>query len=238
MERRRYGTSTRAVNAPITITPMFNIEKDGHELVGVKTASVRGFYTGGHELPIRRCVVIHYTEGTHGDTSLDFWKNDPKCIKDDIGAHILIERDGTVRQCRAFNRTISHAGTSHWRDPRPGGTLYHGLNRCAIGIELANTGNEVQRIRGEEKIPGYAGLLENTRHANGGNPCTWEKYSDAQVAACIAVCQALKARYNIDDIVGHDCIAPERKIDPGPAFPMLAVREACQFTGLPIVFQI
>jgi N-acetylmuramoyl-L-alanine amidase len=49
------------------------------------------------------------------------------------------------------------------------------------------------------------------------------------------VAKVLVACYQLDDITGHDCIAPERKDDPGPAFPMAELRAACGFTGLPAV---
>ena len=45
----------------------------------------------------------------------------------------------------------------------------------------------------------------------------------------VALAKALCDRYHLDDITGHDCIAPERKIDPGPAFPMADLRAFCGF---------
>jgi N-acetyl-anhydromuramyl-L-alanine amidase AmpD len=44
--------------------------------------------------------------------------------------------------------------------------------------------------------------------------------------------------YNLDDVTGHDCIAPERKTDPGPAFQkhMANIRAACGIgLSLPMV---
>jgi AmpD protein len=43
-------------------------------------------------------------------------------------------------------------------------------------------------------------------------------YEDAQYATLAALINALRARYPIEDIVGHSDIAPGRKTDPGPAF--------------------
>ena len=67
------------------------------------------------------------------------------------------------------------------------------------------------------------------RHKNGGPVSQWEIYQPAQLKALEIVAKAICERYNIDDIVGHDDIAPSRKNDPGPAFPMDTLRHACGF---------
>ena len=70
---------------------------------------------GGKEMPVRRCVVIHFTGGHSAKSSIDFWRT-PQAKG--ANAHLVIDRDGTVFQCRPFNRTCGHAGVSRWRDPR------------------------------------------------------------------------------------------------------------------------
>lgn len=45
-----------------------------------------------------------------------------------------------------------------------------------------------------------------------------EPYEDAQYDTLVALVAALRARYPIEDVVGHSDIAPGRKTDPGPAF--------------------
>jgi N-acetylmuramoyl-L-alanine amidase len=194
-----------------------------------------GSLTGGLPMPIRRLLVIHYTEGGAARTSAGWW-NQPQNRRKDLGAHFLIERDGTTYQCRATNRTISHAGTSRWRDPKTG-ILYRNLNSCSISIELCNTGDECDTIKGEEQLRGYAGTLV-ARHRNESTkskPRRWEKFSDAQISACWSLSRALIDFYHLDDVTGHDCIAPERKLDPGPAFPMADFRHGLGFSGLPTV---
>jgi N-acetylmuramoyl-L-alanine amidase len=183
---------------------------------------------GGRTMPVRRCVVVHFTAGATAQSSVNFWKT--KAAKG-ASAHLVIDRDGSIIQCRPFNRTAGHAGISRWRDPNTG-KLYTGLNTCSIGIELANAGDNEKLARRWSKLP-----LVMARHRNGGPEKYWEAYDPRQLVALTKVVQALVRRYRLDDITGHDCIAPERKNDPGPAFPMEQLREACGLSGLPIVFR-
>jgi N-acetylmuramoyl-L-alanine amidase len=166
-------------------------------------------------MPSRRFLVIHFTAGATGESSIDYWKQ----LGNGVCAHIVIERDGTVKQVRPFNQTCGHAGQSAWHG-------FRNLNSCSIGIELANGGDSYPTK--------FSALPPTTaKHKNGGPVTQWETYPVAQLVACEQVSKALVARYNLDDVVGHDDIAPNRKNDPGPAFPMLALRESCGFQGMP-----
>lgn len=182
---------------------------------------------GGSVMPIRRFLVIHFTAGASGRSSIDYWKK----LGNGVCAHVVIERDGSITQCRPFDRTCGHAGASQWRDPRSG-RLYTGLNSCGIGIELANAGDDDGALSWARKQTGFASVT--ARHKNGGPSVEWEEYPVAQLTACEQVSQAIVARYHLDDLVGHDDISPNRKNDPGPAFPMQQLREVCGFNGLPV----
>lgn len=46
-----------------------------------------------------------------------------------------------------------------------------------------------------------------------------EEYPAKQIAVAVEVCKAIIARYPIQDILGHNDIAPGRKEDPGKQFP-------------------
>ena len=51
--------------------------------------------------------------------------------------------------------------------------------------------------------------------------CDYIAYSEAQYTSLVALTQAIMAAYpaiDVDSIVGHDYIAPQRKTDPGAAF--------------------
>ena len=98
---------------------------------------------------------------------------------------------------------------------------------------MANAGADASALSWARKQIGFVSL--GAAHSNGGPVQEWEAYPAAQLTACTAVAKVLVARYQLDDITGHDCIAPERKDDPGPAFPMANLRAACGFSGLPAV---
>ena len=165
-------------------------------------------------MPVRRFLVIHFTSGATAESSIEFWRTP---AAKGASAHVVIDRDGTVYQCRPFNVTCGHAGVSRWQQ-------FSNLNSCSIGIELANAGDDERLTKRWSKYPAI-----EARHKNGGTLKMWEAYPVAQLNACEEVSQALVARYKLDDIVGHDDIAPSRKVDPGPAFPMKSLRAVCGF---------
>lgn len=181
-------------------------------------------YPEGPAMPTRRFLVYHFTAGASALSSVNFWRT-PEARGAE--AHIIIDRDGTVYQVRATNQRADHAGKSAWRDPKTG-ELFEYLNSCSIGIELANAGDNQELARKWSKFP-----LIKASHKNGGPICHWEDYPPTQIEAAIRVGRALVERYRLDDVVGHDDIAPDRKNDPGPAFPMQRVREALGFSGMP-----
>lgn len=181
---------------------------------------------GGSNMPIRRCLVVHFTAGASAKSSIESMRSRG------LSAHLVVDRDGTIFQCRPFNKTASHAGKSRWDDPNTG-KHYELLNSIAIGIEIANAGNDSGALSWARKQPGFASI--RARHRNGGPVVEWEEFYQAQLDAVFAAAKACVLRYHLDDITGHDCIAPERKDDPGPAFPMQSLREFCGFTGLPKV---
>jgi AmpD protein len=51
-----------------------------------------------------------------------------------------------------------------------------------------------------------------------------DTFEDAQMRALARVLQALRARYPIADVAGHEHVAPDRKIDPGPGFDWIALQ--------------
>jgi N-acetylmuramoyl-L-alanine amidase len=180
--------------------------------------AIREVIPGGSPMNIRRFLVIHFTSGATAKSSINFWRSKEA---NGASAHIVIDRDGTLYQCRQFNVTCGHAGRSEWKG-------FESLNSCSIGIELANAGDDSKLASKYTKLP-----LVKASHKNGSTTKEWEAYPEEQLKVCVDVSRAIVARYNLDDVVGHEDIAPNRKNDPGPAFPMQRLREACGFNGLP-----
>lgn len=58
--------------------------------------------------------------------------------------------------------------------------------------------------------------LDYPGHTNGLVP-----YPEAQINALLTLCKHLQETYNIHktQIIGHEDVAPGRKVDPGPFFP-------------------
>lgn len=181
-----------------------------------------------------RILVMHYTGGSSAASSVNWFANP----NSKVSAHITIGRDGSLFQSVPLNRKAWHAGTSSYT--KADGTSVSGLNSYSIGIELANAGACFQTAAGSWKNPlGVRVEPDNiieAEHKNGpiwmgsavGNMARpgWEIYPEAQLHAAHQVAAALVEHYGLQDIVGHDDIAPVRKSDPGPLFNTQGFRDA------------
>lgn len=162
-------------------------------------------------------LIIHYTAGGPAEGTINWLKN-PKAK---ASAHLVIDRDGSITQMVDFDNRAWHAGESKW------GEIID-LNSYSIGIELANYGPFNRRADGAW-VSDYGNILSSDKiveavHKNRTVPCGWEIYPDAQIQAALAAATALEEAYGFVDILGHDDIAPTRKTDPGPLFPMNGFR--------------
>lgn len=162
-------------------------------------------------------LVIHFTaSGPGSDIAKYFTKPAAK-----VSAHLVIRRDGTVIQCVPFNVVGWHAGESRWID-KAGKTLV-GLNSDSIGIEIENWGPLKKTGAGWlswTEQPVDASKVIEARHKFGRPNGGWEVFTGPQIDATVEAAQAICEAYGIEEIVGHDDIAPGRKSDPGPAWPM------------------
>jgi N-acetylmuramoyl-L-alanine amidase len=162
-------------------------------------------------------LVIHYTADITLDGAVSWFLNSNA----NASSHLVIDRDGTIKQMVAFNRRAWHAGVSTW------GHL-EGLNRYSIGIELVNAGKLTKNTAGRwvnwagHIIPD--GEVTIAKHRDESEPTGWHQYTDLQIQTVLNAALALQATYKFIDVLGHDDISPGRKVDPGPLFPMISFR--------------
>ena len=183
----------------------------------------------GHPVPFRRSpnqgeeitpevLVMHYTAGASAESSID-WLTDPAAR---ASAHLVIGRDGSMTQLVAFNRKAWHAGPSSWQG-RPS------LNGWSIGIELDNHG-PLERVAGGWRTEWGTDVDDSqaveAAHRSGGPVRGWHAFSEVQLDAALRAATVLAQHYGLRDVLGHDDVAPARKLDPGPAFPMRSFRGA------------
>lgn len=161
-------------------------------------------------------IVMHYTGGSTMEGAVAHLKN-PQV---QASAHLVIGQDGRIVQLVEFGNIAWHAGKSSYQNRS-------GINQYSIGIEMDNAG-PMKRV-GDEFMADFGGrykaaqVVEAT-HRNETAPRYWHTYSEAQISCVFAVCTALVAHYGIKHVVGHEEIAPGRKTDPGPAFPLDKLR--------------
>ena len=114
-----------------------------------------------------------------------------------VSAHYLIERNGCVHHLVEERHSAWHAGKSWWRGES-------GLNHAAIGIEL----DYAPQRRGRSLV--------------------FPPFAAAQIASLIALARDIVVRHKIpaSRVLGHSDIAPDRKQDPGDAFPWQKLAQA------------
>lgn len=177
-----------------------------------ETPNVSGPFTSG--LP--DTIVIHYTAGSSLKSSAS-WLRNPQA---NASAHLVVGKSGEVIQLAPFNIKTWHAGRSTWKGR-------NGLNQYSIGIEIDNAGVLKQSPDGYYTSFSKKVDTENVvlaKHKLDTEVKGWEAYTPEQIDVVEQICLALKQAYPISEIVGHEDIAPSRKRDPGPAFPMLALQ--------------
>ena len=166
-------------------------------------------------------IVIHYTAGASARSSADSLA-DPD-VK--ASAHLVIGRDGELIQVTPFNKVAWHAGRSEYTFAD--GQVRKGFNSFSIGIEIDNPGPLTPALDGHRTWFGREvppSEVIQAVHRNQSTPGFWHAYTQEQIATVQSTCRALIAHYRIKHILGHEEISPQRKTDPGPAFPLDKLR--------------
>ncbi len=180
---------------------------------GVRFA--RANASGGAMNP--RYIVAHDTAGSLRKFSSVEWFASKQC---GTSAHFVVERDGTITQLVATNKKAFHAGQSYWKG-------ISGLNSCSVGIEIVNPGKLDEKGVADfgKKVAEPSEIVAKSTPQHGKG--YWLPYTPQQITAVVALCRAIVEEYpDCNEIVTHYEIAPKRKIDVGPQFPLEEVRRA------------
>jgi N-acetylmuramoyl-L-alanine amidase len=162
-------------------------------------------------------ILAHWTGGPTLDGAVN-WLTSPQAK---ASAHLVIGRDGALAQLVSLARRAWHAGESKWN---AGDTAYVGLNNYSIGLEFVNLG----RLRKTE-----AGVfVSSTGRVVGANDVIqsddgkfYHAYSEQQIETGELLMLAIQEFFpDLIDVIGHNDVAPKRKIDPGPEFPFAYFR--------------
>lgn len=179
-----------------------------HRLNGPEVTHLYSPNVGSHfaeNLP--DTIVMHYTACDEVGEAVQILCDPTR----EASAHLVISNEAEIFQLISFDTIAWHAGKSNWNGRES-------LNQYSIGIEVDNAGKlEVSGDRyfswsGKEYAQDEVWLSESGE--------AWHKYSEAQLAKLDVVVALLLENYQINSILAHSNIAPDRKTDPGPAFPM------------------
>lgn len=162
-------------------------------------------------------LVMHYTGGSSLDGAVTHLKN-PRVL---ASAHLVLGRDGRIVQLIPFTKKAWHAGKSQYMNRV-------GINHYSIGIEMDNAGP--LRKTGNGFVSDFGHSYPDTEvilatHRNESEARYWHMYSEAQIRCAYELCELFIETYPIQYLVGHEEVAPKRKTDPGPAFPLDKFRD-------------
>ncbi|WDF73680.1 N-acetylmuramoyl-L-alanine amidase [Novosphingobium sp. KACC 22771] len=182
------------------------------------------FYTSEKTKEI---IILHYTAGYKAPSAINhFLSTDAKA-----SAHFVIETDGAIVQMVSINKGAWHAG----------GGIYDGrkdINHFSIGIEIVNPGyhykdssdrflNWQKKVVDPKLLAPFPGMIK-AFDPWVGSETYWPEYPNEQLDALENLIKSLiQSVPTIHDIVGHKDVDTlrKKKVDPGPAFPMLRFRK-------------
>lgn len=204
------------------------MEIKDHKLVGEnirfhQTPRIYGKYSGSNP----DTIIIHYTAGHSTETAVRVLSK-PKNVRPVASAHMVVGMDAEIVQLANLNNITAHAGRSGYKLPTdPNRNTF---NKHSIGIEISNPGYLKEKDGKfytwyKQEIPKEK-VFEG-RHRNSVTRSRfWHKYPQTQIDRVYEICRVLlKAYPSIKYILGHEEIAPGRKTDPGPAFPLDQMRK-------------
>ena len=160
-------------------------------------------------------LVLHYTDGPSLEDCIAIFQDPERRVS----CHYIVGLDGTALQMVRDEDCAWHCGTSAWRGRE-------GCNRWSLGIEIVNWGRLEKKDGSFYCWPEDYGMPYSGPSPVSAGGEWWAPYPSGQVEQVESLSGRLVERYRIplDHIVRHSDIAPDRKIDPGPAFPWSAFK--------------
>ena len=162
-------------------------------------------------------LILHYTACGSAASAVSILSDPLR----KVSAHLVVGRDGKITQLLPFDTIGWHAGRSSWETRSE-------LNQFSLGIEIDNAGRLEQREgrlstwfeREIDRADAVAGV-----HRHEDVSSWWHSYPQGQLAVVEDLCRLLTSTYPIRYILGHEEVSPQRKVDPGPAFPLDELRQ-------------
>ena len=162
-------------------------------------------------------LIEHYTAGASKEAAVEWLCYDGA----DASAHAVVGRGhDDVTQLVPFNEIAWHAGVSRWNN-------LVGMNKYSLGIEIDNAGR-LER-HGDRWRSWFGREYDDSdvfvaTHKHEQAPSGWHLYTPEQIETVAMLSRLLVKTYGLKEVLGHEDVAPGRKSDPGPAFPMHSVR--------------
>lgn len=163
-------------------------------------------------------LILHYTACADAASAIGVLTD--AASERRVSAHLVVGRDGTINQLLPFNIIGWHAGVSSWEGRE-------GFNQYSLGIEIDNAGQLEERDGRywswfEQEYP-VEEVVRGT-HRNQQEHTYWHVFTPVQLAVVEQLAGLLVSTYQLSYILGHEEIAPDRKVDPGPAYPLDELR--------------
>lgn len=211
MQISKISETPKKYTSTLRIDERFILQGEGVEYQESPNSS--GHFNKGYP----DAVVFHFTGGENLEASAGYYlKTNAR-----TSSHIIIGRNGEVIQLVPFNKIAWHAGRSEYN----GRT---GYNNYALAIDFVNAGklekdgNDFRSWFGKTYD---AGEVVKATHKHESKPQFWHTYTNEQIQRAEQICRLLVNKFEIKEILGHADLAPKRKTDPGPAFPLESFQE-------------
>lgn len=158
-------------------------------------------------------VTVHYTASGNVDQTVSY------LISQNLGYHILIDKDGKTTQMVDFQSRCNHAGKADWNGNSP--------NRSHIAVALISWG-ELEASSDLSTFRAWTGHIVPAEDVVVTNGKFWDAATKDQISALMIFLHwCVQFGIHPDQICGHEeCAIPlGRKADPGGVLdPMAAIR--------------